>query len=176
MTSWAGVAIAATPAGYALVSRRLTVSLVTAPMVFTGVGLALGPLGLDLISLHDDNEAVLALLELTLVLVLFTDALAVRTNQLRHDEFLPGRLLGIGFPLTMGLGWLLAWPLLPGLNIWELALVGIILAPTDAALGLPAIANLEVPALVREVRVDGPRIKNVHSKKDWNIEQGDQQD
>ncbi len=49
----------------------------------------------------------------------------------------------------MALGWLVAWPLLPGLSLWELALVGIILAPTDAALGQQAVSNKEVPALVR---------------------------
>jgi NhaP-type Na+/H+ or K+/H+ antiporter len=49
----------------------------------------------------------------------------------------------------MALGWLVAWPLLPGLSRWELALVGIILAPTDAALGQQAFSNRRVPALVR---------------------------
>lgn len=62
---------------------------------------------------------------------------------------MPGRLLGIGLPLSIGAGWLLAWPVLPGLTVWELALVGAILAPTDAALGKTAISNPRVPALVR---------------------------
>lgn len=150
MSAWAEVAIAAPTAAYALVSRRLAAASISAPMVFVAVGLLLGPLGLDVVDLHQDREPILALLEVTLVLVLFTDALAVRPNQLRRDEFLPARLLGIGFPLTMALGWLLAWPLLPGLTVWEMALVGIVLAPTDAALGLAAIANPAIPALVRE--------------------------
>jgi NhaP-type Na+/H+ or K+/H+ antiporter len=59
------------------------------------------------------------------------------------------RLLGIGLPLTMALGWLVAWPLLPGLSVWELALVAVILAPTDAALGQQAFSNQRVPALIR---------------------------
>lgn len=150
MSSWAGVAIAGTTACYALVSRRLAVTVVSAPIVFVGIGLTLGPLGLDLLSLQRDAKPVLELLEATLVLVLFTDALVIRLPALRRDEFLPVRLLTIGLPLTMGLGWLLAWPLLPGLNVWEMALVGIILAPTDGALGLAAISNPGVPAVVRE--------------------------
>ncbi|WP_329464527.1 cation:proton antiporter domain-containing protein [Streptomyces sp. NBC_01431] len=40
--------------------------------------------------------------------------------------------------------------LLPGLTAWELALVGAILAPTDAALGKTAISDRRVPALVRQ--------------------------
>ncbi|NUP44365.1 MAG: hypothetical protein HOY76_46905, partial [Streptomyces sp.] len=38
----------------------------------------------------------------------------------------------------------------PGLTAWELALVGAILAPTDAALGKSAMSDPRVPALVRE--------------------------
>ncbi|MEU4120845.1 cation:proton antiporter domain-containing protein [Streptomyces virginiae] len=89
------------------------------------------------------------LLESALVLVLFTDAVAIRLRDLRREEFLPLRLFVVGLPLTTALGWLLAWPLLPGLSVWELALVAIILAPTDAALGQQAFSNEQVPALVR---------------------------
>ncbi|MDQ1634918.1 MAG: sodium/hydrogen antiporter [Frankiaceae bacterium] len=150
MSSWVGVAVAVPTAAYALVSQRLAATPVSGPMVFVGVGLGIGPLGLDLLTLDRDPELLLGLLELTLVLVLFTDAQRVRVASLRRDEFLPLRLLAIGLPLTIGLGWLLAWPLLPGLSVWELALVGIVLAPTDGALGLAAISNRGVPALVRE--------------------------
>src|SRR5512143_1678878 len=118
-------------------------------MLFLVVGLALGPFGLDLVSLARDPEPIRALLELTLVLVLFTDAAAVPFQALRRAHALPIRLLAVGLPLTIGLSWLLAWPLLPGLSGWELALVGVILAPTDAALGQSAIANPGVPAVVR---------------------------
>ncbi|MER6783011.1 MULTISPECIES: hypothetical protein [unclassified Streptomyces] len=55
---------------------------------------------------------------------------------------MPLRLLVVGLPVTMALGWLAAWPPLPGLSVWELALVGIILAPTDVALGQQAISNM----------------------------------
>lgn len=141
--------VAAAVVGYAVVSGPLASSVVSGPMLFLAVGLALGPAGLDLVSLARDPEPIRALLELTLVLVLFTDAAAVPAQALRRAHALPIRLLAIGLPLTIGLGWLLAWPLLPGLSGWELALVGVILAPTDAALGQSAIANPGVPAVVR---------------------------
>src|SRR5512143_331919 len=57
---------------------------------------------------------------LTLGLVLFTDAAAVPFQALRRAHVVPIRLLAVGLPLTIGLGWLLGWPLLPGLSGWEL--------------------------------------------------------
>ncbi|MGX1561094.1 cation:proton antiporter [Streptomyces sp. NPDC055506] len=146
---WAGAAVAAVTAGYALFSRRLATTAVSAPMVFTGCGIAIGPVGLDLLDLKHDSGPVLTLVEAALTLVLFTDAMSVRRRDLRLGGFLPGRLLGIGLPLTIGAGWLLAWPLLPGLTLWELALLGAVLAPTDAALGKTAVSDRRVPPLVR---------------------------
>lgn len=51
-----------------------------------------------------------------LAVVLFTDASAIRGRELRWERFLPLRLPAVGLPLTMALGWLVAWPLLPGLD------------------------------------------------------------
>lgn len=148
-SAWAGLAVAAVTAGYALFSRRLTTTVVSAPMVFAGVGVAIGPTGLDLLDLEHDAGPVLTLVEAALTLVLFTDAMSVRRRDLRIGGFLPSRLLAIGLPLTIGAGWLLAWPLLPGLTVWELALLGAVLAPTDAALGKTAVSDPRVPPLVR---------------------------
>ncbi|MFF4500003.1 cation:proton antiporter [Streptomyces sp. NPDC001401] len=141
--------MAAVTAGYALFSRRLSTTVVSGPMVFAGFGVAIGPVGLDLLDLTHDSGSVLTLVEAALTLVLVTDAMTVRRRDLRVGGFLPGRLLGIGLPLTIGAGWLLAWPLLPGLTAWELALAGTILAPTDAALGKTAVSSPRVPPLVR---------------------------
>ncbi|MER5436544.1 cation:proton antiporter [Streptomyces sp. NPDC002588] len=148
-SAWTGAAVAAVTAGYALFSRRLATTPVSAPMVFTGAGVAIGPIGLDLLDLEHDAGPVLTLVETTLTLVLFTDAMSVRRRDLRVGGFLPGRLLAIGLPLTIGAGWLLAWPLLPGLTVWELALLGAVLAPTDAALGKTAVSDPRVPPVVR---------------------------
>jgi NhaP-type Na+/H+ or K+/H+ antiporter len=150
VSAWAGVAVAGTLGGYALVSARLSKTIVSGPMVFVAVGLALGPLGLGLLTLGKDAEPVRVLFEVTLALVLFTDALSVQSKALRRDDFLPIRLLAVGLPLTIALGWLFAWLLLPSLNIWEMALLGAILAPTDAALGQSAISNPGVPQVVRQ--------------------------
>ena len=62
-----------------------------------------------------------------------------------------GRLLGIGLPLTIGLGTLLALALFGGMSIWLALLVGAALAPTDAALGAGMIVNPAVPARIRRL-------------------------
>ncbi|MFF4928189.1 cation:proton antiporter [Streptomyces griseofuscus] len=147
--AWAGAAVAGVTAAYALCSRRLASSPVSSAMVFVGCGILLGPVALDIVDLKHGSEPIIALLEAALTLVLFTDAMTVRRRDLRTDGFLPARLLCVGLPLSIGAGWLLAWPLLPGLTLWELALVGAVLAPTDAALGKTAMSSPRVPALVR---------------------------
>ncbi|MEU7330150.1 cation:proton antiporter [Streptomyces parvus] len=147
--AWTGVAVAGVVAAYALGSRRLASTPVSSAMVFVGCGVLLGPAVLDVVDLEHDAGPILTLLEAALALVLFTDAMTVRGRDLRSGGFLPGRLLGIGLPLSIGAGWLLAWPLLPGLTVWELALVGAVLAPTDAALGKTAMSSPRVPVLVR---------------------------
>ncbi|WP_406137152.1 cation:proton antiporter [Streptomyces anulatus] len=148
-SQWTVVVAGGALACYSMLSRRLSATPVSGPLVFVAIGLAVGPLGLDLLSRAKEPEATRALLESALVLLLFTDAAAIRTQDLRREEFLPVRLLAVGLPATIALGWLVAWPLLPGLGVWELALVAIILAPTDAALGQQAVSDKRVPALVR---------------------------
>ncbi|MFF3618845.1 cation:proton antiporter [Streptomyces sp. NPDC002467] len=150
MNGWAVVVAGGVVIGYGALSRRLSTTVFSGPMVFMLCGLAIGPLGLDLLDQAKDPEVTRTLLESALVLLLFADAAGIRARNLRREEFLPLRLLAVGLPVTMALGWLIAWPLLPGLGVWELALVGIILAPTDAALGQQAFSNKQVPPLTRD--------------------------
>ena len=60
-------------------------------------------------------------------------------------SFVPGRLLTWGLPLTVMFGAAVAAFMFTGLSIWEAALVGAILAPTDAALGQVVVTNPRVP-------------------------------
>ncbi|MCQ8771923.1 cation:proton antiporter domain-containing protein [Streptomyces telluris] len=146
---WAVAAVSAVTGGYALVSRRLAATVVSAPMVFTAAGVLIGPVGLGLLDLERDTGPVLALAEVALALVLFTDAATVRSEEFRNGWFLPVRLLAVGLPLTIAGGGLLAWALLPGLTGWELLLVGVVLAPTDASVGKAAVFARRIPAVVR---------------------------
>ena len=135
---------------FGLVSRRIEASLLTAPMLFTAVGLLAGPSGAGIISLDLNGAATHVIIELTLVLVLFTDASRIRLNELRRGFRLPLRLLVIGLPLTIALGLLVARPLFPELTWMELGLLAAILAPTDAALGQVVVSSPRVPVRIRQ--------------------------
>ena len=99
---------------FALVSGRLVNSAITPPMVFVAFGLLIGPYGLGIAAIDLDADLIRALAELTLILVLFTDAARIDVGRLRRDHTLPVRLLAIGLPLTFLLGVALAWPLFVG--------------------------------------------------------------
>lgn len=144
-------AIAACVALYGAISGRLTRWNITAPMVFVGLGLSManGPTGF--LELRVGAPGVATIAELTLAVVLFGDAAAVDVRQLRRDTVLPLRLLLIGLPLTILLGTVGAYLLLPGLSWWVCAVVGASVAPTDAALGAAIVNDERVPARIRRV-------------------------
>lgn len=131
-------------------SKRLESSIVSGPMVFVGAGLLLGPLGLDLIGDSIDRGVLRVLAEATLILVLYTDAIRIDLRSLRSQAALPGRLLGIGLPLTLALGTLLAFVLFGELEFWDAAVLAAILTPTDAALGQAVVESPRVPARIRQ--------------------------
>jgi NhaP-type Na+/H+ or K+/H+ antiporter len=143
--------------GFGLLSRRLGRGVITPPLAFLGFGMLLAEPTLELLGIpspfgHGQHlEPVVHLLgELTLVVVLFTDAAQIDIRALCRGAGLPARLLGIGMPLTVALGAAAAAPLFSGLGPWELALLGAILAPTDAALGQAVVTSKEVPLSIRQ--------------------------
>ncbi len=136
---------------WGMLSARLERFDVTAPITFVLAGVLLTHGVLAPLGFAPTHEMVRALAEATLVLVLFSDASRVRLRELRADAGLCLRLLGIGLPLTIGLGTLVALGLLRGMSIWLALLVGAALAPTDAALGAGVMTNPAVPARVRRL-------------------------
>jgi NhaP-type Na+/H+ or K+/H+ antiporter len=83
-------------------------------------------------------------------MVLFTNAANADFGVVRRNLGLPERLLLIGLPLTIVLGFLLAAIVFPSLDTLEIALLAAMLAPTDAALGKPVVTNPTVPPVMRE--------------------------
>ncbi|GAA1225802.1 cation:proton antiporter [Rhodoglobus aureus] len=136
--------------GFAMVSQKLELSPVTAPMVFTAAGVVLGTVGGEWFHLDLKSEGVSILVEATLVLVLFTDAVRIDLRMLRKQILLPIRLLGIGLPLTIILGTVAAAVLFGGLTIIEAALIAAILAPTDPALGQAVVSDKRLPVRIRQ--------------------------
>jgi NhaP-type Na+/H+ or K+/H+ antiporter len=135
---------------YGLVSRLSERSPVTAPMVFAAIGIIAGPLALDLFEVNVTATIVRLMAEVALVLILFVDASTVDLRSLRTYGGIPGRLLGVGLPLTMALGFLVA-AFLPGYqSLWLAGLVALILSPTDAALGQAVVASKRLPVRIRQ--------------------------
>ena len=144
------IVLASVVFAFGLVSRRLEGTILTAPIVFVAAGMVLGPAGFGLVEFGLDDHTVLFLGEIALALVLFTDAARIDLSALRQNEGLPLRLLGIGMPLTIAFGTVTAALLLTDLSFWEAAIVGTVLAPTDAALGQAVVSNPRVPARIRQ--------------------------
>lgn len=141
--------VAAVLLAYALAAQRLDRWSVTAPIVMVVVGTVLGAGFLDVLPAGPGTEPIKLVTELTLALILFADASTVRLRQAEADVGLPGRLLGIGLPLTIVLGTVAARLVFPSTSWAEAALVAAILAPTDAALGISVVTNPAVPARIR---------------------------
>ncbi|RLE22783.1 MAG: hypothetical protein DRJ50_07130, partial [Actinobacteria bacterium] len=142
--------VAAAFVAFAVVSRRLERTPITGPMLFVALGLILGPEVADIAGDYGRTGIVNAVLVVTLVIVLFTDASAINSSEWKSDAEISGRLLGIGLPLTIIAGWVLALVLLGGLEVWEAAVLGTMLAPTDAALGKAVVSNPRVPQRIRQ--------------------------
>jgi len=76
---------------YSAISGRVERTWVSGPIVFTIFGLLIGPISLDLLSFKADGETIRTLAELTLALVLFTDAAGADLAVLKRTEALPAR-------------------------------------------------------------------------------------
>lgn len=150
MGDGAFLAVAVVILGFGLVSRRLEGTVLTPPMVFIAVGWLIGPDVFGLLDVSFESGFVETVFELTLVIVLFTDASRIELAALKQGFTRPLRLLGIGLPLTIVLGTLAGLALLDGLQLWEAAVLAVVLAPTDAALGAAVVNSPEVPTGVRQ--------------------------
>lgn len=135
---------------FTLISKRIEKTIFTAPMIFTMGGIIVYMLLPNLSNREVHNEAVLMIAELTLALLLFTDATHIDLRKLLKETTFPLRLLGIGMPLTILIGALVAVIIFPGFSIWEAALLAVILAPTDASLGQVIVKSRIVPERIRQ--------------------------
>jgi NhaP-type Na+/H+ or K+/H+ antiporter len=88
--------------------------------------------------------------EIALAVMLFTDATRIRIRALTGSADLPVRLLGIGMPLILLAGTIVAALLLTELSIWEAAILATVLAPTDAGLGHAVMSSDRVPQRIRQ--------------------------
>ncbi|MGV2975826.1 cation:proton antiporter [Roseibium alexandrii] len=133
--------------GYTLLAKKLSDSMLTAPMLFLGFGLLMAQTGFMPL---DDAEALLHIVaEFALIVLLFLDAAQINLRSLRKNHEWPFRMLIIGLPLAVGIGTLAALPFTTAYPVVVAALVAALLAPTDAALGQAVVTNKKVPERVR---------------------------
>ncbi|WP_282608837.1 sodium:proton antiporter [Pelagibius sp. Alg239-R121] len=133
--------------GFCMIARRLSSTVLTAPMVFIALGILFAETGF--LPQADAETSLHLVAEVALILLLFLDAAQTDLSALRARHTWPLRMLIIGLPLSILLGTLAALPLLDGWPIFAVALMAAILAPTDAALGQAVVTNPIVPERVR---------------------------
>jgi len=135
---------------YSVIAGRLEKTPLNGATVFVAFGFVCGPIGLGIIDLDIGAEGIRTLAEFTLAMVLFTDAANADLRVLKFSFQVPQRLLLIGLPLTILLGFVFGVLVFDQLSLLEVALLATMLAPTDAALGKAVVTNAAVPAPTRE--------------------------
>ena len=135
---------------YALISAKMDSSIITPPMIFTGVGVAIALISIQFAEEEASHEALKVVAEVTLVIVLFVDASRINLSLFFREHKIAVRLLGVGLPLAILLGAVVAKLIFVDFSIWEAALVAAILAPTDAALGQAVVSSSKVPVRIRQ--------------------------
>jgi len=134
---------------YGFFSKRLERLNISGPMVFLLFGIVLSPLGLDLIEIPLDSDAVKIVAEIALIIVLFTDSSQLSLKQFKTGWEISARLLFIGLPITIVFSTYIATLFFPNEPLLYLILIALILAPTDAALGKAVVTDKHVPQNIR---------------------------
>ena len=150
MENLAFVIVALGILSFSLISGRVQGTVITPPMVFVVFGYLVSEQVLGVVIFDLDDRWIVTLAELTLVLVLFTDAARIDLRLLVRDHNLPLRLLALGLPLTIFVGAVVATGLFDQLGFWQAAVLAAVLAPTDAALGQAVINSPAVPVRIRQ--------------------------
>ena len=135
---------------FGVVAKRLHRSVITPPMLFVGMGFLMSKSIFGLFELHVEHAIIHTIAELTLILILFTDAAKINLKILKKQYHIPLRLLSIGMPLTIIFGGIFALLLFKFLSFWEAIVLASILAPTDAALGEAVVTIKRIPIRIRQ--------------------------
>jgi sodium/hydrogen antiporter len=135
------LAVAAALSG---VTRR-TVLSTSVLAVTAGIGLAAA----DVVSVNARDAGLLEIVELALILTLFSDGMFVERELLARHWGPPARALAVAMPLTMGLLALGAYLVFPELSWAEAFLLAAILSPTDPVVTSTVVTAQRVPAAVR---------------------------
>jgi NhaP-type Na+/H+ or K+/H+ antiporter len=133
----------------ALMAGRIERSIISGPIIFVTVGFLLGPMVFGWFPGDESRQTLRTLADLTLALFLFTNAANADLGTLKRKAGIPARLLLIGLPGSIALGFGLALVMFDVLSVLEAAMLGTMLAATDAALGKAVVTNKAVPDSLR---------------------------
>ncbi len=133
-----------------MVSGRLERSVISGPILFVTSGLLMGPLFLGWFDQDVSKVSFRVFADLTLAVILFTDAANADFSIIRSQIRIPVRMLIFGLPGVILFGTIVASIIFDVLSYFEAVILATILAATDAALGKAVITNKNVPARFRE--------------------------
>jgi len=133
----------------ALLSGFIERSGVPQVAIFLALGAALGPWGLGLMDVTLDSPILQVVATLSLVLVLFTDAVSLDIKEVREHGRLALLVLGPGTMVSAALMALAGWKIL-GLSLAAAAMLGAALASTDPVLLRGLMRRRDLSGAVRQ--------------------------
>src|SRR5215210_447364 len=137
-------ALLAVSAGLSGVMKGTVLSI---SVLSVGLGIALAAAGVVEVDARDTT--VIYLIELALVLTLFSDGMFVERELLRRHWSPVARSLVLAMPITLGLLALAAKALFPALTWAEAFLLAAVLTPTDPVVTSSVVTARRVPGVVR---------------------------
>ncbi len=115
---------------YSIVAGRIEKTPISGPIVFITFGILIGPLGFGWLNLNTTATELRVMADLALAMLLFSDAANVKKKAFRSGSHIPLRMLLIGLPGVIVLGFIIAWLMFNELSVWTAAILSTTLAAT----------------------------------------------
>jgi sodium/hydrogen antiporter len=131
----------------AALSGLMRGTVLSASVLSVALGTALAAFGV--VDVDPTDESIVELVELALILTLFSDGMFVERELLRRHWSPVARSLIVAMPITLALIALAAKALFPELSWAEAFLLGAVLSPTDPVVTSAVVTSRLVPASVR---------------------------
>ena len=126
-------------------------TVLSASVLSVALGVFLAAVGV--VEIDPKSGSIVQLVELALILTLFSDGMFVERELLRRHWSPVARALVIAMPITMALLGLAAKALFPGLSWAEALLLAAVLSPTDPVVTSAVVTSRLVPKAVRHTYV-----------------------
>jgi NhaP-type Na+/H+ or K+/H+ antiporter len=131
----------------AALSGWLNASVLSISVLAVVAGIVLA--AFDVVSVEPGSAIVEHVVELALIVTLFSDGLLVERELLARQWGPPARALVLAMPLTLALLGAIGLVLFPSLTVSECFLLAAVLTPTDPVVTSTVVTATRVPALVR---------------------------